>query len=224
MRGQANLPALAVALLILTAVTGISLTVADGAFSSADRTPEQRRLAVALSERLVNPDGSLTTRANVLNESALDQLDEATLTETYPFVDDAAVRIRVDGHEIVERGSATGGTTIRRLVLVADHQAVTITPSLSTTNATITLPRRSPRAIAHLDPPPATTVTTVRANDRVVLQNSSGLEGDFSISLSRFETTRIELAASGPLPPGRVALTYFPANATKAVMEVTVRV
>lgn len=222
MRGQANLPALGVALLVLTAVVGASLTIADGAYAGADRQPEQRRLAVALSERLVSPESTLTTRANVLNRSALDALDADRLDAAFPFVENASVRVRVGGASVVERGTVEGGATVRRIVLVEERREVRIEPPLSPPNYTTTLPRRTSRATIHVDVPPATTVRTVRANGRVVLHDPGGLSGDLTVRLSRFETTQLSFDVDGPLPPGRVAVTYYPANTTKAVMEVTV--
>lgn len=223
MRGQANLPALAVALLVLTAVVGASLTIADGAYASADREPEQRRLAVALAERLVSPESALTARANVLNGTAVERLDGDRLDDDFPFVEGVAVRIRVGGKTVVERDDVVGGATIRRIVLVENRTAVRIEPPLSPPNYTTTLPRRTARAVIHVDVPPATEVRTVRANGRVVLHDPDGLAGDLPVRLSRFETTRLAFDADGPLPPASLAVTYYPANTTKAVVEVTVR-
>lgn len=222
MRAQATLPALAVSLLVLTAVVGASLTIADGAYASADREPEQRRLAVALSERLVSPESLTTTRANVLNDSVIEGLDADRLDETFPIAEGRSVRIRVGGETVVERGSVADGTTIRRIVLVEAREEVRIEPSLSAPNYTATLPRRTARAVIHVDVPPATDVRTVRANGRVVLHDPDGLDGDIPIFLSRFETTRLAFAVDGPLPPGSVAVTYYPANTTKAILAVTV--
>ena len=222
-RGQANLPALAIALLVLTSVTVISLTVADGAYASADRKPEQRQLAVALSERLVSPESSLTTRANVLNASALDRFDSGRLDANFPFVRNVGVRVRVDGETVVDSTSSAGGSTIRRVVLVEDRQEVTIQPPLSAPNYTTTLPRRTSKAIVHIDPPAATRVRTVRANGRVVLHDPTGLDGDVAVQLSRFETTQLRFDVDGPLPSNSIWITYYPANSVKAVLEVTVR-
>lgn len=222
MRAQATLPALAVSLLVLTAVVGASLTIADGAYASADREPEQRRLAVALSERLISPESPTTTRANVLNRTVLDGLDAERLDDMFPVVEETPVRIRVGEETIVERGTVADGATLRRIVLVENRKEVRIEPTLSPPNYTTTLPRRTARATIHIDVPPATDVQTVRANGRVVLHDPNGLEGDLSIQLSRFETTRLQFDVDGPLPPGSVAVTYYPANTTKAVMEVTV--
>lgn len=222
MRGQANLPALGVALLVLTAVVGASLTIADGAYASADREPEQRRLAVALSERLVSSESPATTRANVLNTTVLAGLDADRLDDEFPVVEETAVRVRVGGETVVERGSVADGATIRRIVLVEERGEVRIEPPLGPPNYTTTLPRRTARATVHVDVPPTTTVRTVRANGRVLLHDPDGLSGDLPVRLSRFETTRLAFEVDGPLPPGSVAVTYYPANTTKAVAEVTV--
>lgn len=223
MRAQANLPALAVALLILTAVAGISLTIADGAYESAERDAVERHAAVTLSERLVAADASVTRRANVLDQSELDEFDADALVDEHPVVEDHAVRVRLDGEAIVEVGDATGGTTIRRIVLVEGRESVTAEPMLTTAPHVTTVPRRTSSVTLDLDPPAATDVTTVRANDRVVLRNQSGLQGTFTVQLSQYETTQFAFDADGPLPPGSVTLTYYPGASTKAVLEVTVR-
>ena len=62
----------------------------------------------------------------------------------------------------------------------------------------------------------------VRANGRVVLLNPSGLDGTFTVDVSRFETTRLTFDATGPLRGRAVEVTYYPAKTTKAVLEVTV--
>lgn len=222
MRAQANLPALAVALVILTAVAGMSLGMADRAYLSADRDPGERRVAVALSERLVSSEAEVTSRANVLNASAIGRLDGSRLQSLFPVVDGRAFRIRLDDRVLAEAGDPTGGATIRRIVLVERRRSVTVTPPLTGAEPTVTLPRRSPKAALVVDPRNGVTVTTVRANGRVVLRNSSGLAGRFTVDLSRFETTTFSFEADGDLSTGAVAVTYYPATTTKAVLEVTV--
>lgn len=220
-RGQTNLVAVAAALVTLTAATGLGLVLADGAFAGADREAEQRRVAVALSERLVAPDSPLTTRANVLNATAVGRFDGTALRSEFPVVGDRAVRIRVADRTVAQRGTLPDGHRIRRLVLLEERTAVTRSPNLGATRA-VTLPRRTPRVRLRIQPPPATTVRTVRAGDRVVLRNPSGLEGTFVVRTSRQETVRLRFESNGPLPPGSVELTLFPARTTKAILEVTV--
>lgn len=221
-RGQANLPTLAIALLLLTTTVGLSLAYADGAFVDATRQPAERRVAVSLSERLVSADGPLALRGNVLNGSALADLDAASLRTTFPVSQGYDVRIRLDGRTLVEIGDPTGGASFRRVVLVATREPTTVPVRFTGANATLTLPRRTDRATLTIEPPGATTVSTVRANDRVVLHDASGLDGSFEVRLSRLETTRLTFEATGPLPPGSVSVTYAPTRTTKGVLVVTV--
>ena len=221
-RAQANLPAVAVALLLLTATTGLALTLADGAFATASRDPADRRVATSLTDRLVAEEGPLTRRANVLDADALSPLTEARLDARFPVVEGHAVRVRLDDRTLVERGTPSGGATVRRVVLVAEPQAVTLTPRL--TGNTTTLPRRTDRVRVQIDPPGATTVSTVRANGRVVLHDPAGLSGTYDVDVSRFETVDLRFEPTGPLPPTAVELTYYPTRTTKATLAVTVDV
>jgi len=220
-RAQTHLPALAVALLLLTTVAGLGIALAEGAFASADRQPGERRVAVAFSDRLVSADGALTRRANVLNGTAVRALTVERLRDRYPVVGDRAVRVRLDDRTLVESGSPTGGTSIRRIVLVADRQSRSYEPVFDGTDAT-TLPRRSDTVRLRIDPPNGTAVETVRANDRIVLRNTSGLRGTFAVDTSQFETTRLRFGANRTLSRGDVRVTYYPMETTKAILAVTV--
>lgn len=211
MRGQANLPALAVALLVVTTVAGLSMTIADTAFASAERDAVDRATAEAVTDRLLAADSPVTDRRNVLNAS---RLEARSIEETAPLETD--VRIAVDGETVYERGDPTGGSTVRRLGIVAERQAVTLDPPLRF--GSVTLPRRSPRAEISIDE--NATVATVRANDRVALHDPDGIEGDHEISLSRYETTTLRFG--GFLSAGDVTVTYFPRRTRKALLEVTV--
>lgn len=210
MRGQANLPALAVALLVVTTVAALSVTVADSAFTSADRNAAERATADALADRLVAADSPLTDRRNVLNGS---RLDGETVAEIAPNGTD--LRIAIDGETVYERGDPTGPTA-RRIALIADRQTVSVDPPL--THGETTLPRRSPAATVdiHAD----ADVETVRANDRVVLHDPDGLSGEYDVALSRYETTTLRF--DGNPESGDVTVTYYPRRTTKALVEVTV--
>lgn len=220
-RAQANLPALAVALVALTATAGLSFTLADGAFASADRDATERRLAVSLSERLIDSEAAYTTRENVVNETRLASVTTETLHEQFPVTQGHDVRIQLNDETVVEHGDPTGGTTIRRIVLVEQTQSVTLTPNLQRSNE-VTLPRRTDEVTIQVTPPPATDVTTIRANGRVVLANSTGLTGPMTVETSRYETTTLQFEASGPLPPGSVEVTMYPTQTTKSLLVVTV--
>jgi len=125
MRAQANLPAVTVALVVLTATAGTALVLADGAFAGATREGDERRVAVALAERMVAPGAPTTRRANVLNGSALAVLDGERLREWFPVARGVDVGVRLGDRTVVD---GDGGTVARRVVLVADAQSVTRTP------------------------------------------------------------------------------------------------
>ncbi len=218
MRGQANLPALAVALLVLTTTAGLGVAVADGAFASADRDAIDRAGAAALADRLVAADSPVTERRNVLNASRLeaDEADETQAGLESLVPEGAAVRVAVDGEVVYERGDPTGSPTVRRLVLLAEAQAVTIEPPLAFGETT--LPRRS--AAATITVAEDADVETVRANDRVILHDPDGLSGAHDVALSRYETTTLRF--DGDPQEGDVTVTYYPERTRKAHLEVTV--
>ena len=219
-RAQSNLVSVAVALVVLTAATTLGLALADIAFTGTERPVEERSAAVALSERLVAPDGPLTERANVLNATVVEEFDDERLAADYPSVDDHAVRVRLDDRTLAERGDPAGGYTVQRVVLIETESEVTRTPRLE--EDAVTLPRRTDRVDLRIDPPEETTVTTVRADGRIVLHDPSGLEGEYTAEVSRFETIRLEFEADGPLPEGSVDVTYYPPQTRKGLLEVTV--
>ncbi len=222
-RGQANLLAVAIAAVALAGAAALGVFVADTAFQSAQRDADQRATAVTLSDRLVAPDGPVAERPNVLNASKLAAVDGETLVERYPVAADAAVRVRVDGRVVAERGDPDGGTTVRRIVTVREEGRRTITPSLSTdADRGVTLPRRTDRVRLRIDPPENATVRTVRVDGRVVLHAPDGLNGTYVVSVSRLETVRLSVDGTGSLPEGAVAVTYFPTTTRKATLAVTV--
>lgn len=223
MRGQTELPELAVALVVLTAVVTFGVGAATTSLSSADRSSVERQVAVGVSDQLVSPDAPVTARANVLDADALGSLNATVLRSTYGLPADSNVRVRLDGEVLVADGDPTGGATIERLVVVEHRtaEAVDLNPDQ---NRTVVLPRRSPRVRLTIDPPPGTTVRTVRANDRPLLHNASGLRGEFELSLSRFDTTRLSVDAVGRLDADAVEIVHFPAETDKARLVVTVDV
>lgn len=218
-RGQTNLVAVGVSLVILTAVAGVAVVIADDALAGADRDADERRLAVGLSERLVAESGPLTDRGNVLNATRVRRLDGERLRRVFPAVREATVRVSLDGDPVAQTGDVTGGTTVRRVVLVQQRSTVTVEPPLRTDS--VSLPRRTPSVQLRIDPA-AATVRTVRANGRVVLHDPNGLDGTYTVRTSRFETTRLAFDADGTLSEGDVRVTYVPARTTKAVLKVTV--
>lgn len=210
-RGQANLPAVAIALILVTTVAGNSIAVADGSFRSADRDATDRAIAVATADRIVSGDSRLTERPNVLTER---HLEAESVSSSVPRTVD--IRVTVDGKVIYEQGNPTQGTTARRLALVAERQSIALESGFEF--RTLTLPRRSPRATLTIDPD--SEIETVRANDRVVLYDPAGLDGSYDVSLSRYETTTLRVDAVPAEDDVRV--TYYPRQTRKALVEVTV--
>lgn len=132
---------------------------------------------------------------------------------------DGGVQFSVD-RTLAERGDPSGGATVERIVLVRSRERVSVTPPLDT--GAVTLPRRTDRVTLEVDPPAGTTVRTVRANDRVVLHDPAGLDGRYTVDTSRYATVRLAFEARGPLGRGDARVTYYPAETTKATLEVTV--
>jgi hypothetical protein len=220
MRAQTELPAVAIALVLLTGVLVFGVGAADSALSSADRQALDQRAAVSLSEQLTAPSANVTERANVLDTAALAALDRSKLRR-YGAAPDHDVRIRLDSRTLVESGTASGGATIERLVLVERRTETTLTPALGR-NRTVTLPQRATQPTVEIAPPPGTTVSRVQVGDRLVLRNDSGLEGTFELSLSPYETTQLRFVAVGPLPGGSVRITHDRIETRKTRLEVTV--
>jgi len=214
-RGQANLPALAVALLLVGTSVGVAVALAGGAFVAADTEPRDTRLASSLAERLVAADGPLSVRANVLSRDAVENVSRAVCPG------DADCRVRLDGETVAARGDPERGETVRRVVLAADAEWRTLDSALSGADA-VTLPRRTANATVRLDPPTGTRVTTVRANGRVVLHDPDGLDGRYDLALSRYDTVTLALDANRDLGAQTLTVDYRVETTSKAVLAVTV--
>jgi len=221
MRGQTELPAIGVALLVLTATVVLGVGIAQDALTAADRSPVERQTAVGISDQLVDASAGLTVRQNVIDEQALDQFDEQKLRDSYGLQAGTDARVLLDGEIIASTGETSGGTRIERIVLLEQQSVRTLSPELQPTR-TVTLPRRTDRATLTLSPPANTTVTTVWANDRVVLANQNGLAGEHDLSLSPFETTELRFEAVGQLRSEHVSIELYPAETRKAVLAVVV--
>ncbi|WP_459191974.1 DUF7263 family protein [Halosimplex sp. J119] len=220
-RGQANLTALAAALFALTTVTVLGVAVANGALLSEMRDTGERHAATAVADRVVSAESPLTNRSNVLDRGTLDTVDAATMRTQYPVLADRSFRVTVGEEVLAADGPLSDGTTRRRIVLVERRTNETMTPSFTATNR-VTLPRRTPWVELDISPRENVTIDGVRANDRTVLSDSSGLDGRYTVSVSRRETVRFTFLANGTLERGDVTITYAPGNTTKTQLGVTV--
>lgn len=220
-RAQASLPVLAIALLVLSSVTVVSLAVADGALAAAERDAEERHVATSVADRLVAASGPVAVRENVLADEAIDDLNATTLDRRFSVIDGDAVRVSVGGNTVVAAPNTETGTTVERIVTVRRTERRSITPALGP-NKAITLPRRTDELAIDLTPPNGTTIRSIRANQRILLRNTSGLDGRFTVDLSRFETARIQFVGPGPLEDGNVTLEYPIERTNRATLAVTV--
>lgn len=191
--------------------TGLFALV-DGAYRSSDREPAQRHVATSLAEMLVSETAEHTTRANVVNSTEIHTLTEERIDHRYPFTRTTAVRIRLGNETIVERGDPTGGTTVRRLVLREHRRQVT-----QPVRETPTIPSGSQRATITI--PPNESVTTVRANDRVVLHDPDGLTGSFEVRLTDIAPTQVRIEGE---TGGTATVTYTQVRTTPTELVVTV--
>jgi len=221
-RAQANLVALVAALVALTTAMVVGFAVADTALAGAARETGERHAATAVAAGMVADDATLTNRTNVLNGSAIDQLTAADLRARYPVLDGRSFRVTLDDETLVSEGTVRDGTTARRIVLVERAREVTVVPRFTGGNAA-TLPRRTGQIDLTISPPDNRTVSTVRADGRTVLHVPGGeLDGAYTVSLSRRETTRLTFVANGSLERGDVTVTMYPRDTRKAVLAVTV--
>ncbi|MFB6140842.1 MAG: hypothetical protein ABEJ26_10455 [Halosimplex sp.] len=220
-RAQANLAALAAALFTLTTVTVLGVAVANGALAGQSRPVGERHAAAAVAEGLVSPGDPVTNRSNVLDRGALADLDAATLRARYPVLDGRSFRVTVGDRVVADAGTPAGGTTIRRIVLVERRTEKTVVPSFPGPHR-VTLSRRAPRVELALTPPDNVTISAVRANERTVLRDPSGLDGRYTVDVSRRETVRFTFLANASLERGDVRLAFAPGNTTKARLGVTV--
>ncbi|MEF8785816.1 MAG: hypothetical protein V5A45_07770 [Haloarculaceae archaeon] len=221
MRAQLSLPALGLAFLVLTAVAVLGVAIADNAVVSSERSALDRQATVALSDRLVSTDGPLAVRANVLDAAAVATFNQTTLRTQYGLAADADARITLEGETIVETGDVDGTSSIARLVIIEERRNRTLAPSFAAGNS-VTLPRRTDRIQLSIRPPANATVSTVRVGDRVVLHNETGLDGNFTVSVSRLETAELSFESNASLSGGWISLTYYPVQTRKARLGVTV--
>jgi hypothetical protein len=204
-RAQTNLAALVVAFVLLTGATVVGVAFADAALADADRTPRDRHAATAVADRLVAADAPTTVRSNALAAAAVDDLNASRIGTLVPPAEGAAVRITLDGEPVVDRGSPAGGATVRRSVVVVNRSEPVRRTIDASRNATVRVPRGVDRATVDVDP--ASNVTTVRANGRVVLYDGAGLETNETVHLSRYEPSTIRTEAVGNAT-GNVVVTY----------------
>ena len=222
-RGQANLAALAVAVVLLVAATGVGLALA----ATADDTEGserawERRLAAATAARLVAAESPLTARRLVVDTESL-TLDASDLPAALSD-SNASVRVRLGDETLFARGlserSVTRrGASVHRLVLAGDGETVTRRTNLTRPNTTVP---RGVRAVAVTpDVAENTTVTTLRIDGRIVRHDDGGVNESRTLRVdpTRETTLRAETTTNRT---GSLLLRYHRVVGEPTTLEVWV--
>jgi len=216
-RAQAALPAVAVAVVVLASVTVAAVALADGALAGETRQPDERRAAATAADRLVSAPG-LTVRDRVFEADA--SISSDRFGALVPPAGAADVRIRLGNRTLLAVGDPDGGVTVRRSVRIATPERIERSVDLSETE-TVRLAERTDRLRIAVYPGNDTNVTAVRVNDRVVLHDPEGVEGESRVGASRFEPTTLRFDAGGNAT-GRAVVRYLTADTRATTLEVTV--
>jgi hypothetical protein len=221
-RAQANLLGLAAAVVLLTAATAGSVALADLALSDADTDPATRHAAESLAGRLVAADAAHVRRQNVANESALRGLNATDADRLAPAVANRSVVVTLGDETLLARGDpGPSAVTVRRLVRVERPGEPRQTTLDLRAGSTVTLPNRTRRVGLVVDTGPNTTVTAVRANDRVVLTDPDGLAGAYDVRVPPVSDLRLA-ATTANGATGSVTVRWTPTDAAVETLEVTV--
>lgn len=201
-RGQANLVALVVGVLLVGAAVTLAVGAGADAFARADRSPAEARLAASLADRLVSPRGPLAARENVVRADAVANATGDVCPAT------TACRVTVGDTTVAAAGTPAGGTTVRRIVVVADTHSQTRTgraTRLSGGGPALTLPRGTTTGSLTIRAPDCARVRTVRAGGRVILHAPRGLNGTYRVSPPGGEGTALSFTGRDCRPPQPVA-------------------
>ena len=217
-RGQASLVSLTVALVLLTGVTALGLAVAEGALANADGRPLERRAAGVAADHILKAD-AVALRPNVLDETALWALSPADVDELAPAAAGRPLRVRLGGETVATRGDPDPGVTVRRAVVVGSQTRVRRTVG-DPSNNTLTIPRGPAKVRIGVKSRNGSSVTAVRAGDRVVLYDPAGLDGSATVRVEPAANTTLSFTAAGR--NATVEASYVATDAEPTTLEVTV--
>lgn len=222
-RGQASLIAVAIAVVLLAGVTLLSLSIAAGAFDTADREPIERRHAVAAADNLVANSSPLTKAPNAIDRETLTDLPPAKVRRLVPVDETVDVWIRLDDTELLRRGAPERGTTVRRLVLVERVTPVEHAHRLNGSRTTLRYANRSDRLTVDLRGLPDR-VETVRINGRTRLHNESGLTGRYTLRVDRQRPPQLTVIGASSLAGHNVTVTAHEWRTSTGILAVTLDV
>ncbi|ELZ91933.1 hypothetical protein C440_16514 [Haloferax mucosum ATCC BAA-1512] len=219
-RAQTSLAGLAVALVLVTAVTAGSIVVADRALADATSDTLEQHRAERAADTLVT-DSPLTTTSGRLTRSLVNQTNASELATAVPALRNADFRVRVDGETIAVRGDPQAGTTVSRGAVATDTRTVSETIDLNDSDA-MSLDGRTNQIRFDVDPDPDTTVRTVRVGERVVLHRPTGIEGTHTVNVTDYADPVIRVERVGPAPTGSITASATAFETTAVRIEVTV--
>ncbi|MFB6167565.1 MAG: hypothetical protein ABEJ43_01835 [Haloferacaceae archaeon] len=215
-RGQSNLLSVAVAVVLLVTATGLAVAVADDALVRADRDPVARHAAAATADRLVANASPTTRRANVLRGARAANLTAADVDALSPPARGYPLVVRLDGRTLLARGSPAG-PTVRRHVRVARTERVRATYVANGTR--IAVPAGVDRVDVRVRSGANTTLSTLRADGRIVLHDPNGLAGTATVRLSPYGPTTLRAPTTGN---ATVRVAYDRVRTRPATLEVRV--
>ena len=231
-RAQANLLGFVAAVVVVVTVTVAGVALADDALADADRQPAVTHAAARLSTHLVAADAAHTRGSNVLHADRTAALTLADLDREVASIRGRPVSVTLGDETIVERGAVGGNTPgdtaprstdavrVERRVRVERDIGRTARIDL-TERAGRTLSDHTARIVVRVDTHRTRTVHTVRADDRVVLHDDTGLSGRYVVRVPDVRPLAVDIDSDGD-GPGTVTLSWTATNASVEQMVVSV--
>lgn len=231
-RAQANLIGFAVAVVVVTTVTVAGAALANDALVDADRDPATTHAAEDLAAYLVAADASHTRGPNVVRSAAVRNLTASDLEVAVPSLRGRSIRVTLGGDVLVERnGSAASGDSrrlrdagvarIERRVRVEHPVQKTERIELSDRRE-VTLEDHTGEVTVAVDSRRGWSVTTVRAGNRVVLHDPSGLAGEYSVAVPDARPLVLAFGGDTPYVAGAATVSWHTSNASVERLVVTV--
>jgi len=231
-RAQANLIGFAVAIVVVTTVTVAGAALANDALVDADRDPATTHAADDLAAYLVAADASHTRGPNVVRSAAVRNLTASDLEAAVPSLRGRSIRVTLGGDVLVERGSpaASGdGRRVRDAGFERVERRVRVERPVQKTERIELSDRREVTLADHtggvtvaVDSRRGRSVTTVRAGNRVVLHDPSGLAGEYSVAVPDTRPLALAFDADDPYVAGAATVSWRARNASVERLVVTV--
>ncbi|ELZ74689.1 hypothetical protein C455_17142 [Haloferax larsenii JCM 13917] len=221
-RGQTTLAGLAIALVLLTAVTTTSVVLADQALVDATGDPPEQRHAESAASALVT-ESPLAISDGTVSAERVNQTNASELASAIPALRGTDFRVVVDGNVVATRGGInnTTGTTATRGVGLLSTRSDQITFAIDN-DSRGSLDGRTDQLRIDVDPANGTTVRAVTVNDRVVLHRPTGVEGTHTVNVSTYADPTVGVEATGPAPAGQVTVSATIIERRPTRVEVTV--